>query len=535
MNATTPTKNPPLIIHVVLSAFFLFAAWPTSNLTGIIFFALVPLLYLWEQPMGYWKKWILICLTFLLWNTATTWWIWNAAPVGAISAIVLNSIFMTAPYMWANRIRKNFNSLAGQIALLLAWMSFEYLHLNWEFNWPWLNLGNVFAQKITWIQWYEFTGTAGGTLWVMLVNLLLYNFMKHNLYNKFQIKMAWPLLLIAALIALPIIYSQALFTFNRFSQKGATRKTAIVVQPNQDPYQKFNPELEKYQIEKLLKLTSQQLDSSVALVLYPETGVPGYINEINLRGNSLHDTLFNFVAKHPYLNILTGINSYSVLQPNEEKKSYSSFNKANNFWYNEFNTAALINNQSIQLYHKSKLVPGVEIMPYINVLSFLRDLVIDLGGGGLYGTQDTATVFTTNNNIKIAPLVCYETAFGNHVAKFVKKDAQVLGVVTNDAWWGNTPGHKQLLAYTQLRAIETRRPILRSANTGISCLINTDGTIAMPQPFNTQAAVRYNFTLNNRKTFYVQYGDYLFIIAATLFGVIFIYQIGYYLFKKFTK
>ena len=107
---------------------------------------------------------------FLIWNLISTWWIYNSTAFGAAFAILCNSSFyaiILCLYRWSlTRLPKK----TSLIFLVALWMTFEKFHLNWDFSWPWLNLGNVFSEDIYWIQWYEYTGAFGGTLWVLLVN-----------------------------------------------------------------------------------------------------------------------------------------------------------------------------------------------------------------------------------------------------------------------------------------------------------------------------------------------------------------------------
>jgi len=110
----------------------------------------------------------------------------------------------------------------------------------------------------------------------------------------------------------------------------------------------------------------------------------------------------------------------------------------------------------------------------------------------------------------LAPIICYESIYGEYINSYVAKGANVLAVITNDGWWGNTPGHKQHLAYARLRAIETRRWVVRSANTGISAVINNYGEIKEQKPWNTAAVIKYLIPVKNELTFYVKYGDYIF-------------------------
>jgi apolipoprotein N-acyltransferase len=115
----------------------------------------------------------------------------------------------------------------------------------------------------------------------------------------------------------------------------------------------------------------------------------------------------------------------------------------------------------------------------------------------------------------VAPVICYESIWGEYVAKYIQKDAQFIAIITNDAWWGNTSGKDQHLQYAKLRAIETRRWVARSANTGISAFINQKGDIVQKTEWWKPATFKQDINLNGELTFYVHFGDYI-AKAATL-------------------
>ena len=111
----------------------------------------------------------------LIWNAATTWWVWNASEPGAVGAILANSLLMCLPWLGFHFVKKSMGETIGYLSLVVFWLSFEYLHLqDWGLSWPWLTLGNVFATHPGWVQWYEYTGTSGGGCWVLAVNILLF-------------------------------------------------------------------------------------------------------------------------------------------------------------------------------------------------------------------------------------------------------------------------------------------------------------------------------------------------------------------------
>ena len=199
----------------IASGLLLWAAWPVRGLAPLVFIALVPLFYL-EERVGQGEKgnvfWLSF-VTFLVWNVLTTWWVWNATPA-AILAWILNSLFMSTVF-WAFHFTKMklHNSLIGNLLLIPYWMAFEFLHYYWAAKWPWLSLGNVFSTCTTWVQWYSITGVAGGTLWILLVNILISNILSAS--NK---KIRWWYIGTAiALMALPIIGSK--IAYNRYEEK----------------------------------------------------------------------------------------------------------------------------------------------------------------------------------------------------------------------------------------------------------------------------------------------------------------------------
>ena len=160
------------------------AAWPVSSLTFLIFIAWIPLLWL-ESTVKSRKKFFgLTYIAMFIWNVATTWWIWNASAPGALSAFFANSLIMCLPWLGFKIAKKRLGEKIGYVSLIAFWMCFEYIHLqDWGLSWPWLTLGNAFATHPEWVQWYEYTGTSGGTLWIMLVNILLFLHLKNN-FNR---------------------------------------------------------------------------------------------------------------------------------------------------------------------------------------------------------------------------------------------------------------------------------------------------------------------------------------------------------------
>lgn len=209
-----------------LSGLLLSLAWPVRGFPGLLFIGWVPLLwvesYLLENKDSYrrWAAFRPAFIAFGVWNILTTWWIWNSTPWGGVMAIFFNTLFMSVVFSLFHMSRRTIRKGKNFAWLIIPyWLAWEYLHLNWDLSWPWLNLGNGFASYVTWIQWYEYTGTLGGTLWVLAANLMIIQFIKHI---KEKSATVTGLIIIGYIIAIwigaPLGWS--FYRYNHYSEKG---------------------------------------------------------------------------------------------------------------------------------------------------------------------------------------------------------------------------------------------------------------------------------------------------------------------------
>jgi len=164
----------------------------------------------------------------------------------------------------------------------------------------------------------------------------------------------------------------------------------------------------------------------------------------------------------------------------------------------------------------------------------LGNVLIDFGGiNHSLATQKERTVFY-NKILKgsTAPIICYEAAYGEYITKFVKNGAAFLSIITNEGWWGKSIAHEQLLQFSQLRAIETRRYIARSANTGVSAFINSKGKVYKYLPYGKKGILKNKIAFSNKKTFYVKHGDYIAKVAIGISMLLFLLSIINRILKK---
>ena len=337
--------------------------------------------------------------------------------------------------------------------------------------------------------------------------------------------------LISIIICLLIIPTAiSFFIFKTYSETENPIEV-VVVQPNIDPYKdKFGGMTEAQQVDRILSLAKQKLTTTTDFIVAPETAIPRGCLEDELNGNYGVIESKKMLADFSHTQFVIGANTYIDYPKSEEKPTETvRFDERTDGWYDAFNTALQINtSEELKIYHKSKLVLGVEKLPFSSLLSPLEKYAINLGGTmGSLGIEKEAMIFD-NNTVKIAPVICYESIYGEYVTDYVKKGANVIFIITNDGWWEDTPGYLQHLSYARLRAIENRRSIARSANTGISCFINQKGDVLQATKWWEQDVISGQINLNNQTTFYSIYGDYIGRVSAFLGTLMLLWSLSLY-------
>ncbi|WP_262386131.1 apolipoprotein N-acyltransferase [Hymenobacter sp. BT491] len=530
----------------LLSAGLLWLGWPVhpALFALLLLVAFVPYLRM-EQLLvsrgaSGWKVFRYTYLMLVLWNAFTTWWVSYSTVGGGIAAVVLNALLMCLPTMAFYHTKRLAGPTIGYLSLPVYWIAFEQLHLHWDLTWPWLTLGNGFAQANQWVQWYEYTGFLGGSLWIWIVNLLVFNSLTKYLaakqpsapeLSRVQImRLRWlPFLA----ILLPVMLSKSIGA--NYQEKGKTAEV-LVIQPNIDPYQEkfegkanFIPYDE--QLSRLIQITEKNLTPQTKLVMWPETALDEPYWENIFDSNSKVQRVRNFLQQHAGLELITGVTSLQSY-PSKETASPTARFRDDLGYYDVFNTAAFLPGPvgPPVFYHKSRLVPGVEKVP-VALTKLIAN--IDLGGTvGSYGSQAERTVFNTKTpDLRVAPVICYESVYSDFVAEYVRNGATLIGIITNDGWWSDSPGHLQHLQYATLRAIETRRDIARSANTGISGFIDQTGHIITQTGWWIQTARRYPVHLNTELTFYARHGE----LIGPAMQVLAVLLLAFTLVRRFVK
>ena len=527
----------------LISALLLSISWPTYGIPFFIFFAFVPLLLM-EQEISKFSKihkkgWAVFGLTYLaffIWNVVTTGWLYHAKnPDGNNSLlavaipVIVNSLLMSLVfqlYYWYKKVRGTYFGLVFFVAI---WLSFERFHLNWEFTWPWLNLGNAFSEYPQLIQWYDTIGATGGSFWILLINVFAFYTLRIWQAGRIRKDLVKNISILTVIIVLPLLIS--IYKYNSYQEKPVGEVTTLLLQPKLDPYTEKYSKDSLQILGELLSLAEENSKTKVDFFIAPETAFPGNgsLSENGFNKSTSIAIAKEFLGKHPQSIFLTGASTHKFLFDEAETEDYST-KIQEGVWVNSYNSALqIIPNQEVEVYHKAKLVPGVEIFPYIRYLKpILGDAMLDFGGANSsLGIDKERKVFSNRfNKAKMAPIICYESIYGEYVTDYVKNGANLLAIMTNDSWWDNTEGHKQLLSYARLRAIETRREIVRAANSGISAHINARGDILQDTFYDDKTALLVKANLLEEKSIYTKIGDLISRIAIFVLGFLIIYHFG---------
>lgn len=490
-------------------------------------FGFVPLLLM-ERVVtmsGMRRGWIFHYSAFVLWNAATTFWVCNATVGGGLFAIFANALQMSLVFGIFRFSRKVFGGILPYVFLASLWITWEHFYFDAQISWPWLVLGNSFARSIQAVQWYEFTGHLGGSLWVWLSNLSIFGLMvalsdgswafKWNVKAKVA-SVTGSLLVIFA----PMILSKVMY--ETYEEKENPLEV-LLLQPNIDPYNKFQAMSQSRQNALLLNQMSASLadrkgDESAGplLAVAPETFTSDVVTN-DVRGGRTFNEFVSFLGDYPGVNLLFGASSRTYIS-SATPPSHTARKMKRGLWWESHNSALITDSTGrYGIYHKSRLVPGVEMTPYPAFFCRVDDW---LGGvmGRCVGQDEVSLLLCEAGGVSIPVgcAVCYESVYGEFFSGYAKKGAEMMTIITNDAWWKDTPGYRQHLSYASLRAIETRRSIARSANTGISAIISQKGEIVASTSWWEPAVLRGSLNLNDRETFFVRHGDMTGRTAAFL-------------------
>ena len=294
----------------------------------------------------------------------------------------------------------------------------------------------------------------------------------------------------------------------------------LVGQPNLDPYKKFSSMRQSDQNELLISLLEPQLAEAPAdLLLAPETFTQDIIMG-NIPGSPTVQRFTGFLQKHPESDFLFGASTNDIYLTRSAPGLLCY--PYGDGWRVPHNSAVMLSPEGrTEVFHKSKLVVGTELTPYPKIFVPLYKWLSKLMGVSALMARDVGqeeiSVLHLSDGTPVGCAVCYESVYGEYCTGYVKKGARFMTVITNDSWWGNTPGYRQHLSYSCLRAVELRRDLARCGNSGISCFINQKGEILQQGPWWEESVLRGSVNLNSEESVFARHGDIVGRVSVLVF------------------
>ena len=547
----------------MLSGLLLGFAFPPTGLAGglLAFVAFVPLIVALESGTrlreAFKTSWVAMFVLGLVSNYWVGGWkaMGEADPFlmfsGALLAVV-HPFFLVVPWLLYDIVRRRFGRTIALYSLPVLQAGFEYAHSFGDLAYPWLNLYNTQTYNLVYDQFIEISGPYLLSIFIVLVNVEIFQLLRSRTFQGTVAERQntpYPkgygyghLVVLAVLVILPYIYGS--FAINEHEDSRASLRVTIV-QPNIDPWAKWYTD-EQRTLDTNFEATMTALRAnhdSTDLIVWPETAITFYITS-PAKSYELGE-LYKFIATmhHP---LLTGFpDRATYLEGQDSIPQDATPAGVNGIYYRSWNAAMMVYEDTNgrmhrAAYHKQKLVPLGEHIPFIQLFPFLGKWFqwgVGIGSwnyGEGYEPLDLPLA-AEHDSLKITPTICYESVYPSFVRHFEDHGANMLAVITNDGWYGRSSGPYQHEQFAVLRAIENRRWVVRCANTGISTFIDDRGRYVQSLPLFVSGSITERVPLIERKTLYVRWGDYIAIPAMIYSIIILIVALSAWMMKRFRK
>lgn len=478
---------------ILLSALLLSLSFHPLGLNFLAWFGLVPLFFtIYNSSLS--KTFIYGLIFGFLFSLFSLFWIVFLQIEANIKLLMVFGMFVMFLYIGLYMaVGLLFSKLLGLWLLPFIWAGLEYLKGLGELGFPWLSLGYSQARYPLIIQQASIYGIYGISFWLVLLNLAVF----YYLLDK-KIK---DLLVLSIIFIIPV-----LFGYIRLQSKPLQSKEVSVgiVQPNIDPNLKFSAAMRDQTFDRLIRLSEMCQEKNpnrrLNLIVWPETATPIFIVNPGVYQDKVIDLVDRLV-----IPVLTGTPLY------DRKKQEI------------YNGAVLIEPKKgiTQEYKKLHLVPFGEHIPFDKYIPIFRK--IDFGEGD-YAPGNEYTVFSTDR-VKFSCLICFESIFPELSREFVRRGAELLVNITNDGWFGKISGPQQHNDMAILRTVECGVPLVRSANTGISMVVDQYGRVLTEKELFKEDIISSTFFIYNIKTIYLIIGDLFWILSLLFIPLISIYKI----------
>lgn len=497
---------------IACSTLSIFLAWPPKSFGPLIFFALIPYLFLTDLINTSYKGikayllnfigLIIILLTsgFFINNNA-----WGQYTESVNSGLIVSYLPIAIICSLHCLFKNKFN---GFIFFSFSWAAIEIVQFNWELNSPLMTLGNSLSYFPELIQHYSIWGVIGGTIHILFINFWFYLLISKR--NK-QVNLNKQLIA-GILLFIPLILSVITFTIPSKNEKKITVGLGLL------HFEHFTEYFSKHPEELVHRYNELRLDAfdSTDLVILPESAIVdgGWIENLTSGQPHLFDSLF------PGKEIVFGSHMFSIASnfDNEDPEiRYDKFSKVKFHTHN--NVVHRKKGNIYKIRSKEKFVPFHEKIPYPSFLkSISRQLTKHYSPTYLSKyKRSEMNSFTSDISVKFSPLMCFESYFSNMVAKNMGQDLTI--ILSNESWNESLGGKVQYFHYMVPKAIESGLPLVKVSNNGISGYIDPKGVIKNQFMPNDKGLKTMNILLNGSGSFYASVQNLINYLIFTVLAI----------------
>jgi apolipoprotein N-acyltransferase len=507
----------------VSSGVLLTLSFPNTGLSWLAWVALVPLLAALRNLSPKNGFYLGLCAGFAHYLTLVYWLAYTMSTYGhlplyaSVPIFLLLSAYLALYVAVFSMLLTRFYPRPLFLVFMIpsVWVSLEYIRSFLFTGFPWGLIGYTQFNVLHLIQISDIFGVYGVSFCIALSNgaiFLAYLNLSGKDWQKKEVKTghaAGAVFTFALVLCFVWFYGQwRIQSIQKLISDSPSIKAAIV-QGNIDQAKKWDPAFQRTSTEKYINLSLLAKKHKLDLVVWPETATPFYflhnaqLSEMVIKG--IHDTGTDFLIGSPSFNLGTSRVEY-------------------------YNSAYLIGPEGnlYGRYDKAHLVPFGEYVPFKKWLPFLDKMVE--GVGDFNPGKEGRTIKW--GDYRLGVQICYEIIFPHLSRAMIKNHASLLVNITNDAWYGRSSAPKQHFSMTVFRAVENRRSIIRSANTGISGFIDPSGRVIAATPLFKDATITRSVPVIEETTLYSRFGD---LFAMACLGITLVAVFSCFLIRKYSN
>ena len=480
------------ILLALLSGLLITASFPPLKTDWLIWISIIPLLIALEDtsPRTAFRLGIIAGLSHYI---SLIYWIINVISTYgglnffiSIFILLLLCLYLSVYIGIFSLLTSTFRHSKIKILFFAGiWVSLEYIRGLLFTGFPWGLLGYTQYNRLEIAQIADITGVHGLSFIIAAFNVFFFQLILKNkdvFKNRYFI---FETLILIFLAYASIHYGNNCLTRYNVDKPEKPQINIAIIQGNIDQAVKWNEEFQDKTIYKYINLTQRSYYTKPEIIVWPETAVPLFFQDNNPLSEKIID-----LARESNAHLIFGSPAYR-----RESGNIRYYNRA---WH--ISSEGKISGQ----YNKNHLVPFGEYVPLKNFLPFVHRLV---PAAGDFSKGESTDPLLLNKNLS-GILICYEVIFPEIARSQVLKGASILINITNDAWFGYTSAPYQHLFISIFRAIENRRPVMRSANTGISAIVDPTGRVNIQGRLFTEEVITGRITPEKDVlSFYSRYGD----------------------------